>query len=246
MSSLQRYDKDGVEIIINLETGESFASISGYARMANKDKSTISRRLSTVASSDNKTGEIQTQQGLRTVALISEDLITEWIIQDNPTVAAQLMKLGVRVFLHQMAGYKVTSEAMQPKQEAKQPERRLPPVRDSIDYANAIETVTKLPDSHLKRLVEKMLVKELTVMETNNHLLATATEEKPPQYTTAPVRAKDLGYTVTQIKEGSTLGKYVKKHIEPSFQDYSGQFLTNFYEITEELDKVIHAYFVGR
>ena len=43
-SSLQRFDHDGIELIINTETGESFASISGYARMSGKAQSTINPR----------------------------------------------------------------------------------------------------------------------------------------------------------------------------------------------------------
>lgn len=113
MTNLQRFDQDGIEIFIDTATGESFASISGYARMAGKDKSTISRRIKTVAQTPPKTAEIQTATGVKTVALITESFIVDHLPQDNPAMASKLMRLGVRMFLHKMAGYEVQSSAVQ-------------------------------------------------------------------------------------------------------------------------------------
>jgi|GEM_PF-3526038 len=111
-ANLVRFDKVGIEILINSQTGESFASISGYARMSGKDKSTISRRC-TVAFKTFLKAQIQTTTGLKTVVLISEDTIIDWIIDDNPALAKRLLKAGVRVFLHELAGYRVTSTAVE-------------------------------------------------------------------------------------------------------------------------------------
>jgi hypothetical protein len=115
MANLVRYDHDGLELVIDTETGESFATISGYARMVGKDKSTISRRCDGVASGVVGTAEIPTERGLRTVAMIPESLITEWVVKDNPDLAVQLMRAGVRVFLHKLAGYTVTSTVVAPQ-----------------------------------------------------------------------------------------------------------------------------------
>lgn len=109
---LQRFDKDGIELIINTQTGESFASISGYARMSGKAQSTISGRLATYRDEALKTAEILTTTGLKTVRLISEDLICKWLPKDNPELASQVLKLGVRLFLHTLAGFRVKSEAI--------------------------------------------------------------------------------------------------------------------------------------
>jgi hypothetical protein len=57
-----------------------------------------------------------TGSGLKTVRLLPELLIQKWIIKDNPELTEKLMEAGVRVFLHEMAGYKVTSEAIQTNQ----------------------------------------------------------------------------------------------------------------------------------
>ena len=110
--SLQRFDKDGIELIIDTQTGESFASISGYARMSGKAQSTISGRLTTHRNEALKTAEILTTTGLKTVRLISEDLICKWLPKDNPELASQVLKLGVRLFLHALAGFRVKSEAI--------------------------------------------------------------------------------------------------------------------------------------
>lgn len=116
MSILQRYDKDGIELIINTKTGESFASVSGYARMSGKPQSTINSRVNGTSKPNDKerslVAEVQTPQGLRSVRLLTEDIIVEWLPKDNPGMATQLMKLGVRVFLHKLAGYEVKSEAI--------------------------------------------------------------------------------------------------------------------------------------
>jgi hypothetical protein len=115
LSQLAHFIADGVEILIDNKSGEAFTSISGYGRMAGKDKSTISRRVKGVAPSRQKTTTILTPGGPQEVVVISEDQIVEWIVQDNPKLAVQMMKAGVRVFLHKMAGFEITSTALKEK-----------------------------------------------------------------------------------------------------------------------------------
>ena len=105
MANLQAYVNDGIEIYVDNETGESFASVSGYARMSGKANQRISERLSSSRFSDAKYAEVLTSRGLRTSRLIPEDAIVEWLPKDNPEMAQKLMKLGVRKFLHTLAGY---------------------------------------------------------------------------------------------------------------------------------------------
>jgi len=111
MNSLQRFDCDGIEIIIDLQNGETFASIRGYARMSGLSQPAISKRCTGDNQKSFKIAEIQTGGGLQRVKLIDEDTIVEWIIDDNPRMAKKLLKAGVRVYLHTIAGYKVTSSA---------------------------------------------------------------------------------------------------------------------------------------
>jgi hypothetical protein len=122
MTNLTRFDHDGLELVIDTETGETFATVSGYARMAGKNKSTISRRLRSVAEKLSQTYQIKTGSGLQGVALISEDLISDWIFEDNPKLAKQLLKLGTRGYLHWIAGFQVSSTAIQPQSPATPPQ----------------------------------------------------------------------------------------------------------------------------
>jgi hypothetical protein len=132
--SLQRFDNDGIELLIDTETGESFASQAGYARMSGVQYDTIRKRVQRLSetSSDTitlKTAEIETPEGIRSVTLIPESIICRWIVMDNPSVAENLMRLGVRVFLHEMAGYKVTSEATDPPRPLSEAELEIEKIR---------------------------------------------------------------------------------------------------------------------
>ena len=108
---LTRFEQDGIEILINTLTGESFCSLSGYARMSGLSKQAIAKRC-TVNQTEVKYAEIQTASGLQGVKLINEHTISDWIVDDNPSIAKQLLKAGVRFYLLELAGYEVTSTAI--------------------------------------------------------------------------------------------------------------------------------------
>jgi hypothetical protein len=122
MSNLTRYDNNGLELVINTVTGEAFASISAVARMTDKNKSTISRyvngTLETVAQMALLEAEVNTADGLRSVALLNENQILEVVTRYKPELLAEFAKLGLRMVLHQLAGYEVKSNAVgeNPKQ----------------------------------------------------------------------------------------------------------------------------------
>ncbi len=110
--SLQRFDNDGIELVINTQTGESFATAKGYSRMSNKEYDTIKKRCQRGGLTNV---EIPTEQGIRWGTLVSEDLIAEWLPKDNPSMATRVMKLGVRLFNHTIAGFDVVSTAVEKK-----------------------------------------------------------------------------------------------------------------------------------
>jgi hypothetical protein len=120
------------------------------------------------------------------------------------------------------------------------PERQLPPVRDGVDYANAAIAVQGLKDGILKQLISDLLVDELSLDQNLKYL---PVAEKPKQYTIAKVRAKSLGYTETQIGNGTSLGRFVKSQIQPAFQEQIGRYLVYHYEINSALDTAIHTFF---
>lgn len=116
------------------------------------------------------------------------------------------------------------------------------PVRDSIDYIQAADTLAKLPDSRLTRLLSQMFVSEIALISANQRQIAPATESQK-QYTTATVRASQLGYTANQIGNGTALGKFVRAAIDPDFVDWQGQYKVNHFEVNQTLDDRIHLFF---
>ena len=74
-------------------------------------RSTIQNRLKGGSEINVKTAEVLTGSGLQVVKLLNEKLIAEWLLKDNPEMATKLLTLGIRVFLHQLAGYEVKSAA---------------------------------------------------------------------------------------------------------------------------------------
>ena len=137
-SSLQRFDHDGIELIINTETGESFATVRGYARMSGKIPSTISRRLTmsgkVLRCECLDQAQIETAGGLQGVALIPEDLICQWLIKDNHELALKVMRLGVRLFLHTIAGFQVKSDAIETNKQLESQIAELTAKIDELDY----------------------------------------------------------------------------------------------------------------
>lgn len=134
VSNLQLFNNEGLELLINTQTGESFASVSGYSRMTGKSRSVISERLSKF---DVITAEVETGGGVQSVRLISEDLMVEWLPKDNPEIATKMLKAGIRVFLHGLAGFSVSSSAIE-----SQP--KLPTHELAVQKARAIAEIEEL------------------------------------------------------------------------------------------------------
>lgn len=141
MTSLTRFEtEDGIELVIDTVTGESFATVSGYARMSGKDKSTISRRLQGVDPTELKDAEIQTAGGLQGVVLLPGKLVRKWLLKDNPELLEAMSDAGWNVYCHLKAGYKVSSTVIAatsptiptPALSAVSPEERLKMAVDSL------------------------------------------------------------------------------------------------------------------
>ena len=112
MTSLQRFDNaDGIEIVIDLLTGESFASQSGAARMCEVSETAI-RKFLTSNQIKVKSAEILTRTGSKTSNLVDEDGILRCLAKYSPSMLVKFAKLGLRAYLHQLAGYQVISTAI--------------------------------------------------------------------------------------------------------------------------------------
>ena len=114
MTTLTRFDQDGVELVIDTATGAAYATQSGYARMSGKDRTTIVKRCKGCEQNTVKTAEIQTLGGLQGCELIPADVVFKWLMKDNVELAETMGSVGATVYLHQLAGYKISSNAIAP------------------------------------------------------------------------------------------------------------------------------------
>ncbi len=114
MTTLSRYDQDGLELAINNETGEVFASIKAVARMIDKSDTTVERyvngRLKGGTQMTLLEAEINTPGGLQGGAFLNEKQILEVVSRYKPTLLMKFAEVGLRLALQQLVGYKVTSE----------------------------------------------------------------------------------------------------------------------------------------
>jgi hypothetical protein len=106
-TSLTVFKENGIELVIDTTTGEAFATQRGYSRMSGKAESTISER--TLRFDVVKNSEILTSTGLKTIRLIPASLVFKWLLKDNPGLAEKMGEAGATVYMHQIAGYKITS-----------------------------------------------------------------------------------------------------------------------------------------
>jgi hypothetical protein len=115
MTNLTRFDHDGLELVIDTETGEAFASQAGYVRMSSVAQSTISSRMNTQRDLLIKKAEVLTATGLKPISLIPAKIVFRWLMKDRPVLAETMGEVGATVYLHQLAGFKVSSTAIQPQ-----------------------------------------------------------------------------------------------------------------------------------
>jgi len=127
LANFERFDKDGIELIIDTATGEVFyPGYNALARVASiglvkpiqavQAQRTVESALQPVTELGTKDAEILTTQGLRTVTLIPRQLGTKVIKRYNEKLYEQMAEAGHVVFLHKLAGYEVTTNAIKTPQ----------------------------------------------------------------------------------------------------------------------------------
>jgi hypothetical protein len=93
---LRRVTDNGIEVYLNIDTNESSVSKEGYCRLANVDSQTINERLGSSLEDED--------------VLLSEGFIAQWLPQDNPELTHEILTYGIRVYMHESAGFTVGSE----------------------------------------------------------------------------------------------------------------------------------------
>lgn len=178
--NLTRFDgENGIELVIDVSTGQSFATVSGYARMANLDRTAISKRL-TRDNIARETAEIQTTTGLKSVTLIPGKFALKWLAQDNVDLFEAMAECGWTVYCHRLAGYRVSSIPAQEKplaflgepverspKEIKEDCEIIDQILGNVSFADSAETARfKLmascyPLSDLVRYIDFALLKKM-------------------------------------------------------------------------------------
>lgn len=105
-TKLVPYKQDELEVIIDLISGECFASIRSVARMCDVAESTIRAFIKGAALEVIEKARINTPSGTQGARLLTEDSILECIAKYNSKLLLQFAKLGLRKFLHTTVGFK--------------------------------------------------------------------------------------------------------------------------------------------
>ena len=96
MTNLTRYQHDDLELIINTETGEVFASIRATARMVSKSESTVRRWLKREGVADDKLlkAEIPTAGGIQGSSLITTEKLIQLFFDYKPDMIDVLLNVA--------------------------------------------------------------------------------------------------------------------------------------------------------
>lgn len=235
-NSLTVFNNDGLELVIDTATGEAFATQTGYARMSGLTQQAINKRCNTYNQDELKTAEMLTKTGFKTYNLISAKLVFRWLMKDNPELAEKMGTVGATVYLHQLAGYKVKSEPVEP------PKPQLPP--SDVRVSNLISSLQAI-GFELDNPRFNQAIKDLTgdILGLNQNQLTPSKEV----WCGVAERAEQLGYPVAAVtRYRSPLGKFVKgkglvSKMEKRLCNGTEREI-NLYQVCERLDNAIHAY----
>ena len=243
MNNLTRFDSDGIELVIDTQTGESFATQSGYARMSGLTVRGVGKRLEKLVNSDLvKAAEIDTGYGIKVVNLISANLVYDWMCEDNLRLAKVMGKTGATVYIHQLAGFKVSSTATVVPQEPKP--LQLPPADVRVsNLINALKTIGF--DMENPRFNQG--IKDITgdILGLGQSALKPATGET---WCGVAERAEQLGHPVGEVsRKRSQLGKWVARADLSKKQELrlcnGTQRSVNLYLVGDDLDLCINSFF---
>lgn len=154
--NLAPYNQNGLELVINQETGEAFASIRAVARMTDKSDVAIGNYVNGKLEGTNPMelldAEILTNGGLQGAKLLNENQILEVVCKYKPILLKKFAACGIRVFLHELAGFKIQSTAIE-----KVPLTRVELARQLLDAEierERLEQQIQIKDQHIDNLME--------------------------------------------------------------------------------------------
>lgn len=112
------------------------------------------------------------------------------------------------------------------------------PVRDATELSLTAERIETINNLTLRQLLRDELIDELSIKRGIKQLAPVKNE-----YTIVKVRAKELGYSLIDIGNGSALGKFVAKLVPIAFDERVGKYSVKHYLVNDQLDTAIKSYF---
>lgn len=166
MSTLSVFNQDGIEIVIDTTTGESFCTQSGYAKMSGLTQQAINKRCKAYNQEAFKKAEMLSPSGLQGYNLIPAKLAFKWLLKDNPSLAEKMGEAGATVYLHQIAGYKVSS-AVVPAQVFPQSSstQSVTLVQDAILLAEAVGRVSGVAPALAAQMIVNAVIAVTPALE---------------------------------------------------------------------------------
>ena len=108
---------DGLQIVIDNQSGKVYASQSALAKLIGKPNSSVryhaEAMVKGVQEIDKIAAEIQTPGGLQGSQLYGEDFIYSLMAKYRPDLLVQAAKAGLRLYFYELAGYRPEVQAKQ-------------------------------------------------------------------------------------------------------------------------------------
>jgi hypothetical protein len=111
----ERFDANGLELVVDTSTGKAYASIRAASRMLEAPESTIRLALKGAQDYGVVNAEIQTPGGLQGAQLYSSDVVFKLAIKYHPELAVKMGSAGANVYMLKLAGYSIAAQEIKPK-----------------------------------------------------------------------------------------------------------------------------------
>ena len=168
-----------------------------------------------------KTAEIQTAGGLQGVRLIPADVVYDWMFEDNPALAKAMGKAGATVFMHQLAGFNITSTAIAPAPQPEPVKAELTPAKLDLLRSAMSSVPTPLVDGFILNRVQ-FHYPELKADINAAHGLLAATNPIPELLLTPTAIGDRLGVSARVVnalltENGYQTKNHAKSKTEPAY-----------------------------
>ncbi len=114
VAKYERFDSDGLELVVDTASGKAYASLSAAARMLGISQPAISKKkghnqINVIIA------EIETEGGLQGVNLIDSETLYDMALDHNRDLAKKMGAAGANVYMLGLAGYKASIESKVPQ-----------------------------------------------------------------------------------------------------------------------------------